>query len=246
MNISLPSIVIVGFVAAIAAIACAVYFASQNSASSTIVLSAAAFCGTLVILILQSWVELQSDETADSVSAEYTLDRSKPEIASAFYSDENPGFIRGIYEQEASNDYFAKHPEALNDKTAALGQEKAQNLGQDMALYSFIVMLFNYQYDWQIRPVRLRARYAIGYETSVGLSRPDECSMVSSKHLNELLAAVENRFAEGVFDRSRKEICLPPNSRITVSSRAVTLSSPLYTMEFKFASPDLMGDFRTS
>ena len=77
---SLRVAVWVGMAAAAVASVCLIYLLSQNSGSRNIALATGALLGAVVLLAVQLRFELRSEPSTDFITAEYTIDRSKPEI----------------------------------------------------------------------------------------------------------------------------------------------------------------------
>jgi len=68
-------------VAAVAlAAVCLGYVVLQNLASRNIALATGALAGSVILLGIQLFFELRAEEQTDFITAEYTINRAKPEI----------------------------------------------------------------------------------------------------------------------------------------------------------------------
>jgi hypothetical protein len=169
-------------------------------------------------LFVHSALELKSESTFDRAVAEYTLDRLLPEVASAYYAMEHPGMFRGSIEKDISSLVAQKNPNAF--------KKEPEELAQDMAITSFLAMLFTYQSDWQLRPQKFSARYTIGMESAERLSQPEDCTKVSVQDITSNLLLAENVFSELAPEPFyRNGICLPPNAKMRIEHRAVVIQT---------------------
>jgi hypothetical protein len=205
------------FFAGIIAVVGVIIFAWHNP-SQGLVLSVAAFVGAFALLCVHSLLELKNESTSDRAVAEYTLDRHLPELASAFYATDLPGSLRGSIEKEISALVARQNPNAF--------KKEPEELAQDMAITSFLAMLFLYQPDWQLRPLKSSARYTFSMESFEPLSQPEDCTKVSVENINSNLQIAENVFAEipskPIYIH---EICLPPNAKVRIERRAVVIET---------------------
>lgn len=204
------------FITGIIAVCGATYFAYFNFSSQGLVLSVAAFVGAFFLLFVHSALELKSESTYDRALAEYTLDGFLPELASAYYSMEHPGLLRGMIEKEISASVARKNPSTY--------KQAPEELAQDMAITSFLAMLFTYQPDWQLRPVKFSARYTVGMETVESLSQPGDCTKVSAEDITSKLHQVGNVFSE-LHPYYKHGICLPPNAQLRIERRSVVIET---------------------
>lgn len=198
----------------------AVYFAYENISSQTIVLSVAAFSGAFVLLSIQFILELKGESDSHGFSAEYTLDRKLPQMASAFYSDAHPGMLRGTTEMETSDKVARKTPKAFKDNPPEV-------LARDMAVASFMAMLLGYQPDWQGKPRVLNARYTFGMQSFKRVSTDTDCTVVSPTEVKRQLESSGNLFADlDLTILGPAGVCLPKHSEVFITRTSVTLSNP--------------------
>lgn len=206
------------------------YFAWQNTTSQELVLTVAAFVGAFVLLAIKLGLEMRGEESKDLVTAEYTFDGLLPEMASGFYADTSPGFLRGIAEKDASADRARSRP--------AIFKESPEVLAQDMALASLTAMLFSYQPDWQLRPIVANARYTFGYVGAENLSKDDDCTMVAAQDVSDSLSASHNLFASIRLNQwGRDHICLPPSAHLIVERHHLRIETPQCSVSFTVKLP---------
>lgn len=206
-------------VAGIIATLAAFYFAYENITSQTIVISVAAFIGAFALLSIQLFLELRAESAVDLATAEYTFDQKLPELASGFYSDDHPGGIRAVVEQQTSATVAKKSPNIFKDNPPKV-------LATDMAIASFAAMLLSYQSDWQLRPIVLTARYTTGSQSAAWGSKDGECEIISADEIKSQLEATGNVFADLYLSLSGKRICLPPGSKILTTRQSIKITNP--------------------
>lgn len=99
-----------------------------------------------------------------------------------------------------------------------------------MTVRSLAAYLFAEQFDWQVREVRVRGS-SIGTVTTIEpLSKPDECTIVTSTQIEEQLAKAGNLFVSGPL--LRQQICLPPGSSLDVQSLLLSITTPFVRISF--------------
>ena len=82
---------IVGFIALIIGIFCLGFVAWENAGSRNLALATAALVASAFLLVVQVPFELYAKTETDAISAEFMVDRKKPEIR-ADYSNGQPGW----------------------------------------------------------------------------------------------------------------------------------------------------------
>lgn len=230
MNIPASYLIAIGGFSGVLAAVCAVYFAWQNTTSQELVLTVAAFVGAFVLLAIKLGLEMRGEESKDLVTAEYTFDGLLPEMASGFYADTSPGFLRGVAEKESSADRARSRSETF--------KESPEILAQDMALASLTAMLFSYRPDWQLRPIVANARYTFGSVGAENLSKDDDCTKVDAQNVSDSLNASRNLFANIRLNQwGRDHICLPPSARLIVGRHHLRIETPQCSMSFTVKPP---------
>jgi hypothetical protein len=64
------------------------YFAWQSIVSRNLALATATLVAATMLFIVQLFFELRADESTDFITAEYTIDRAKPEIRQWIYGNQ--------------------------------------------------------------------------------------------------------------------------------------------------------------
>jgi hypothetical protein len=187
-----------GVVATAVAGACLVYVLSENSGSRNIALATGALLGALALLAVQLRFELRSEPSTDFITAEYTIDRAKPEIRQWKY-DNDQGHRLGR-EVGASQIFAGAHPGQFDGDR--------EKLTHDMVIFSLLAYFGVEQFDWQMKRVQFIGQMATLTRTSFG-SRPDECTTVTKAQLQKLLSDAGNFFADANMFFGGQTLCLP-------------------------------------
>jgi hypothetical protein len=181
--------------------------------------------GLFILLIIQVPFELRSKTDTDFFSAEYTVDRSKPQIRAWKY----PSDVAWRIGQEigASDALAQSNPGAFKDD---LGK-----LTDDMTIWSVASYMFADQFDWQLRKVRARGPTVGTFTTTEPLSNPVECTLFSRAQIAEKLASAGNAFANsGRF--IREQLCLPPGSSVDIRAKSFAITNPFVHISFTLES----------
>jgi hypothetical protein len=105
-----------------------------------------------------------------------------------------------------------------------------EKLTRDMTAWSLAAYLFSQQFDWQVSEVRVRGPSVGTITTIQPLSRPTECTIVTSTQLQAMLASSGNVFVAGPMPR--EQICLPPNSSLVLAGSSLAIITPFVRIEF--------------
>jgi hypothetical protein len=212
----------IGVGALIIGVVCLIVVAWPNFGSRNLALATATLFAAVVLLLVQIPFELRSKSNIELFSSEFTIDHLKPQIRQWSYPQSVAGWRVGL--EIGASDALAKtNPDAFKGD--------GQKLTQDMTVRSLATYLFAEQFDWQVREMRVRGP-SIGTMTSVEpLSKPAECSKVTSTQIDSMLAKAGNAFASsGTF--LRQQICLPPGSSLDVQGSTLLISTPFVRISF--------------
>jgi len=214
-------ILVFGLVALLVGIACLSYIAWINAGSRNLALATAALDAALFLLLIQLPFELQGRTDTDFFTAEFTVNRSKPEIRQWSYP-EDVGWRIG-QEINASSALAKATPEAFSgDRT---------KLEIDMTLFSLTAYLLSEQLDWQLKHVRLKGKSTGTLTSTQPMSKPEECTVVTFDELRNKLTAIENLFANSL-PFSGRQLCLPVGSSIQIQTASLTLANPFCKISF--------------
>jgi len=206
--------------AVVLAAVCLGYLVSQNLGSRNIALATGVLAGAVILLVIQLAFELRADVSTDFITAEYTIDRAKPEIRQWRYgSNQTARFGR---ELDASGTFAAAHRGQFN--------EDREKLTLDMVLFSLLAYFGAEQFDWQMKRTRF-----VGQSTGTMMapgSKPDECTEITKDQLRRMLVDVGNSFADGNMFSGQQTLCLPPRSTFQVRADGLTLTNSLCEISF--------------
>jgi hypothetical protein len=210
----------IGVGALIVAIGCLAVVAWANAGSRNLALATATLFASGVLLAVQIPFELRSKSDTSLFSAEYTIDRLKPQIRQWSY----PATVgwRLTSEVGASDALAKTDPNAF--------KSDGQKLTQDMTIRSLAIYLLAAQFDWQLREVQVRGPSTGTQTTTEALSKPAECSMVTSTQVEAMLAKAGNVFASG--PTVRQQICLPPGSTLNIQDSSLSITTPFVRISF--------------
>jgi hypothetical protein len=232
---NLKLLIVAGIVLLIALIAVTA-FAWSNSASKTIALATAALWSAAAFWALQLFLELRASENTDVISVEFTIDRSE----SRLWGNQGVADMRHPYEQGASGWLEHFSPDVFyGDRTL---------LSRHFALAE-ILLFFSWQEpDWRVTATTLRgSRYSTTQTLFSPVSGGGNCTEV---HLADFAAALKNAgnvlahyglaYDESAPDKPLpfldRPICFPPDTRMTLTNKALTLSNPFGSLAFTVVS----------
>jgi hypothetical protein len=166
--------------------------------------------------------ELRAEERTDFITAEYTIDRAKPEIRQWNYgSNQTQRLTRDL---DASGKFAAAHPGQFN------GDRKKLTL--DMVTFSLLAYLGAEQFDWQMKRTQFVGRSTGTVTLTAPGSKPDECTVITKDQLRRMLLDAGNSFADGDMLFGRQSQSLPPRSALQVRADGLTLTNPFCEISF--------------
>jgi hypothetical protein len=198
------------------------YFAWQSAGSRNLGLATATLVGAAWLFGVQLAFELRPAETIDLMTAEFTIDRAKPEIRQWNYSVEQSS--RRRHEMDASRKFADAH--------AGQFDGDGTKLAKDLAAFSLLAYLGVEQFDWQLKRTQFVGQVS-GTLTLTGPgSRPDECTPITKNQLRTMLREAGNLFAEGGAALREQYLCLPPRSSFQITADEVTFANPFCEISF--------------
>jgi len=226
---------VVGLIAAVALAFCIGYIVTQNLSSRNLALAVGAMAGSVLLLVVQLAFELRPDRLRPRlISAEYTIDRSKPQIRQADYTATS-GWRLSL-DIGASDGLAGSHPDYF--------QGDRSKLTLDMVMFSLIAYLGTEQFDWQM----VRRQWT---GSSVGSvirwqpsSRPGQCTTITHDEIRSLLKNSGNAFADARISVGPQQICLPPGSKMEITPTTLKLTSPFCRMLFVLLPADTTVFYR--
>jgi len=220
----LKVVIVLGAITGMIALICLVCVVWMNAASRNLALAMGALGGSLFLVVTQLYFELRSPPvTKDFITAEYMIDRAAPLITAPRYRTYG-GAWRAIFEQQSGKLLGEKNP------TAFAGNREKLNV--DMTLYSLLLYLIWYQWDWQMTRTVYQGSGHIE-EQLLGISKPNECTILSTALLRKKLNSAGNVFAEGGIGLpDGKQLCLPPGSALQVASKELIIRNRLVEIRF--------------
>jgi hypothetical protein len=216
---------IVGIAAISAAIVCLGYVAWENAGSRNLALATGTLLAAAVLLCIQLHFELRESVDTDFISAEYTIDRAKPEIRTSYepHQGTRPGSEIG-----ASTFFANSHPGQFDGDR--------EKLTKDMALFSLLAYLGWQQFDWQIKRVQFTGKVSGTITQSAPGSKPEECTLVTTQQIQKMLSDAGNSFAGANLSVIGGRLCLPPASTMQLLSDALIMTCPFCEISFTLES----------
>jgi hypothetical protein len=207
-----------------AAIATAAVLAWDNSASRNLALATGALGGAAIGFLIQLSFELQSSQSRDHVSTEFTIDRSVLSIRQWNYTG-TPGWRIGI--ETGASGWL------VTNNVAAFDNDR-EMLTADFALFSLLSFLTVQEFDWQLRKTMYRSG-GLGLSTIVqSVSKDNECTSFEEKDLSAALSKAGNMFAGAHLTLSSGRLRLPPKSTIEMARRAIVIQNPVCRISWNF------------
>jgi hypothetical protein len=184
------------------------------------VAGAGALAAAIIVLCIQLFFELHAEKSTDFITAEYTIDRAKPEIRQWKY-DNGQRLIRDL---DGSRAFAAVHPGQFDGDR--------EKLTQDMVIFSLLAYLGVEQFDWQMKRTQFVGQSTGTITLTAPGSKPDECTLVTKDQLRTMLLNVGNSFADGNMFFGQQFLSLPPRSTLQVTAAGVTLTNPFCELSF--------------
>ncbi|MGO8975375.1 MAG: hypothetical protein ACLQNV_17845, partial [Steroidobacteraceae bacterium] len=118
-----------------------------------------------------------------------------------------------------------------------------EKLTQNMVIFS-ILTYFGTEYpDWQLDRVRFQGRSLGSVEISQTVSKPDECTVITESEIRQKLRAAGNDFADGNIFFGPRQLCLPPDTSLSIGPGSLVLNNPFCKISFELQSSGSI-DFR--
>jgi hypothetical protein len=187
---------------------------------------AGALAAAVLLLGIQLLFELHAEERTDFITAEYTIDRAKPEIRQWKYEyDQGQRLIRDL---DGSGAFAAAHPGQFDGDR--------EKLTQDMVVFSLLSYFGVEQNDWQMKRTQFVGQSMGTLTLTAPGSKPDECTEVTRAQLRTLLLDAGNAFADGNMFFGPQALRLPQKSTIEVKANSVVLQNPFCNISFVLES----------
>lgn len=216
----------VGLTTIVIGLLCLGTLAWANAGSRNLALATSTLVAALLLFVTQLPFELRSKSNTDFFSAEFTVDRVTPEIRQWSYPPVSPQNSAWRLSQETSaSSFLAQH------EPARFGRDRAR-LTLDMVLYSLVSHLGAEQFDWQQKRTVLQGPTAGAHITTQRVSKPEECTAISSQEIQRKLAAAGNAFAQAPLMVMAGQLCLPPESSLLITNAKIEISTPFCVVSF--------------
>jgi hypothetical protein len=150
-----------GLAGIILAVGCLGYFAWQNAGSRNLGLATATLAAAMILFSVQLRFELRAKDSMDFITAEFTVNREKPEIRQWNYGS-SPTARMGR-ELSASQKFAVAHPGQFNGDR--------EKLTRDMVIFSLLSYLGTEQFDWQMKRTQFVGQ-SIGTFTTTVMENP--------------------------------------------------------------------------
>jgi hypothetical protein len=220
---------LVGIGALLTGVGCVAAVAWANAASRNLALATATLFAAVVLLIVQLPFELRGKTLTKLFSAEFTIDRAKPQVRQWSYPTDAGWRI--TMEIGASEALARANPDAFKGD--------GEKLTRDMTMRSLVAYLFAQQFDWQVSEVRVRGPSMGTMTTIQPLSKPTECTIITSTQFEEMLAKAGNAFVSGPL--ILPQICLPPNASLVLAGSSISIITPFVRIAFDVGLSGMFG-----
>jgi hypothetical protein len=115
----------------------------------------------------------------------------------------------------------------------SFNSDQAHAITRDLAIIYLVTYLIHRQFDWQLDTASYKVTQGT-MTTFVGASGPGECAKVEHTYILDKLRKAGNVFASPPHALWFLPLCLPPSTTFDLSSRSVTLTSPVCEIFFSF------------
>jgi hypothetical protein len=226
----------IGTFAAIIMLVAASVIAWQNQGSQNLVLAYGAVLGSIILFAVQAYFELQGSTLTEYAAAEYTIDRKAPSIRQWVNPKPTPEIIRWtiprsfkLQAEAHASDWLASNNPAFLGRYA----EGFDQPARDIAIYSVLSFIGTQEFDWQVKKLEYRLSTSTVGQSSPGSSEA-ECQTISRAEIESELRKTQSVFAGApLFFFGREKICLPPNSRLTLSRDSLLIQNPVCAILFQ-------------
>jgi hypothetical protein len=208
----------VGLFAMIVGVVCLAWVAWANSGSRNLALATGTLVAALILFVVQLPFELSSSIRNDFFSAEFTIDRATPQIRQWKYPNKSGAGTRLGLEVGASNYLNGRDPSQFNGDRV--------KLTNDMVVFSILAYFGSRHSDWQLKHLMFRGQSAGTLTISQRVSGPNDCTIFSTDKIEHRLAAAGNVFAGANIFFGPRELCLPPNSTLSISPNSLVIENP--------------------
>lgn len=212
-----------GGLALIILLLCSAYVVLANAGSRNLGLGLGALFGACIIFAVQLWFELQSTQTITDFPAQFVVDFKDKSIR------KHPVVLSegvGAFVNQEANALMAGANPSFNS-------DQAHAITRDLAIIYLVTYLIHRQFDWQLDTASYKVTQGT-MTTFVGASGPGECAKVEHTYILDKLRKAGNVFASPPHALWFLPLCLPPSTTFDLSSRSVTLTSPVCEIFFSF------------
>lgn len=217
-------LLIFGLMAMVIAVISVGVFVWHNPGSRNLALATGTIGAALILFAIQLPFELRGSESTDFITAEFTIDRVKPQIRQWTYALDTGWRI--LSEIQASN--------WLADNNPDLFADDRKKVTSDLAVFSLISYLTTAQYDWQLKKQSFSGPSMGTITTYQRVSKSHECTELQEQDLRDRLSQADNAFAKAKLWLVAGPLCLPPNTNLTVTPTSLTLRNLFCVISFNF------------
>ncbi len=219
-------VLIINIIAIGVALLTAGILAWTNAGSRNLPIATGALAATVILFLIQLPFELRRSRERYFLTAEFVIDRSKPQIREWNYPDSTMWRIHD--EIDASNWLAEQHPEHFDGDR--------DRVTSDMVLFSLISFLASSEFDWQRRRIQFSGSTTGTITTWDRLSRPEECTTVAEEQLRSLLRSAGNLYVGAPLRLIAGQLCLPPKTYLSLTSGELQIRNLYCEIVFKLRS----------
>ena len=201
-----------------------VVFAWFNPGSRNLVLATGTLGAAIILFVIQFSFEMRESESTEFINAEFTIDRLKPEIRQWKYPSNT---VWRIHSEIDASKWVA-------DNNPDLFEEDREKITSDLAVFSLISYLTTSQYDWQLKEQSYSGPSMGTITTFQRVSKAHECTTLQEEDFRDRLSEANNAFANAKLRLVSGPLCLPPNTRLTISPTSLSLQNLFGAISFDF------------
>jgi hypothetical protein len=218
-------LIIAGFVGITSGCLCLLAFLTFNHKSSLLVVTTGAVCGALFICWVQYVFELNlfGLKTTDQyayLAIELGVDLTKPDLYQR--ADGRRFNLLKVSAERQANDWVTSRRSELFQSA-----QSRDDLVRDFVVYSFLVYLARTQFNWQ-SVERVFESSSMRNVQQTTQRDPSQCSYFDEAKFQARLLEARNAFSGASPVFIQPDICLPPNTQLTVNKNRVVIENYFY------------------
>lgn len=219
------------WIAGLVLIVSALILAFENSGSRNLAISTSVVVGAVVAFLIQAKFELTSSTKSDHISFAYTFDLAKRELRADYSKVTDIGLLSGRIDVELDAGKW------IFDMRPSMNEADRKKVVSDFAILSALTYFGRGDRDWQSRYKKYNSP-SLGFSVREPLSSPSDCTSINGEEIRSKLRAANNFFSDVPSLLTFTDICLPPDTKLFISSTSIVLRNPIFTVELALEEPE--------